>query len=175
MNRTTRLPLLASASLLLLAGVSMPVHAQQMSFFVTSAGIGKGADLGGLAGADGHCQQLAQAAGAGSRTWHAYLSTQAAGRKAAVNARDRIGRGPWQNAKGLVVANNVDELHGTNNLTKETALSAEREGRGGQRLRRQTQPSRRADWLHPGRPQLDQQHARLDDARPYRSAGTARR
>src|SRR5947208_6768077 len=94
-----------------------------MSFFVTSAGIGKGADLGGLEGADRHCQQLAQSAGAGGRTWHAYLSTQAADGKPAVNARDRIGKGPWQNAKGVVVAKDVDELHGQNNLTKQTDLT----------------------------------------------------
>jgi len=100
-------------------------HAQQsgMSFFVTSAAIGKGADLGGLEGADRYCQQLAQSAGAGSRTWHAYLSTQAADGKPAVNARDRIGKGPWQNAKGVVVAKDVDELHGQNNLTKQTSLT----------------------------------------------------
>ena len=91
-----------------------------MSFFVTSAALGKGADLGGLEGADRHCQALAQAAGAGGKTWHAYLSTQGAG---AVNARDRIGRGPWQNAKGVVIAKDVAELHGTNNLTKQTALT----------------------------------------------------
>ncbi len=79
--------------------------------------------MAGLAGADRHCQQLAQAAGAGAKTWHAYLSTQAANGQAAVNARDRIGAGPWQNAKGVVVAKSVDELHGANNLTKQTALS----------------------------------------------------
>jgi hypothetical protein len=94
-----------------------------MSFFVTSANPGKGADLGGLEGADRHCQALAAAAGAGGRTWRAYLSTSAADGKAAVNARDRIGNGPWVNAKGVVVAKNVDELHGANNLTKETALA----------------------------------------------------
>jgi len=101
---------------------AVPAHAQQagMSFFVTSAGPGKGADLGGLDGADRHCQQLAAAAGAGAKTWHAYLSTQGAG---AVNARDRIGKGPWMNAKGVTVAKDVAELHGTNNLTKQTALS----------------------------------------------------
>ena len=71
-----------------------------MTFFITSAGPGKGADLGGLAGADAHCQQLAQAAGAGGKTWRAYLSTNAAAQGGAVNARDRIGNGPWQNAKG---------------------------------------------------------------------------
>ncbi|HSN31993.1 MAG TPA: hypothetical protein VLU41_04860 [Ideonella sp.] len=90
-----------------------------MSFFVTSVGGGKGADLGGLAGADRHCQSLAAAAGA--RTWHAYLSTNAEG--GAVNARDRIGRGPWRNAKGVVIADSVEQLHGaSNNLTKQTAL-----------------------------------------------------
>ena len=107
-------------------------QAQQttMSFFVTSVGSGKGADLGGLAGADRHCQTLAQSAGAGAKTWHAYLSTQGAG---AVNARDRIGKGPWMNAKGVVVAKDVAELHGTNNLAKQTALSEKGEvinGRG---------------------------------------------
>jgi hypothetical protein len=92
-----------------------------MSFFVTSAGSGKGADLGGIAGADKHCQDLAQAAGAGSRTWHAYLST---GGASPVNARDRIGAGPWRNANGVVIAQSVADLHGaTNNLNKQTALT----------------------------------------------------
>jgi hypothetical protein len=125
MNHTTRLTILASAAILSLA-VSAGAQAQQasMNFFVTSAGGGKGADLGGLPGADAHCQQLAQAAGAGAKTWHAYLSTQAADGKPAVNARDRIGAGPWQNAKGVVVAKNLDELHSqSNNLTKQTALT----------------------------------------------------
>jgi hypothetical protein len=94
-----------------------------MTFFITSVGLGKGADLGGLAGADKHCQALAQAAGAGSGNWRAYLSVSAADGKPAVNARDRIGKGPWQNAKGVVLAKNVDELHGNNNINKETALS----------------------------------------------------
>jgi hypothetical protein len=94
-----------------------------MTFFITSVGSGKGADLGGLAGADKLCQALAQAVGAGNRTWRAYLSTDGSDGKPAVNARDRIGKGPWQNAKGVVVAKNVDELHGTNNLNRETALS----------------------------------------------------
>jgi hypothetical protein len=110
-------------------------RAQQsdMSFFVTSTGTGKGADLGGLEGADRHCQQLGQAAGAGSRNWRAYLSTQAADGKPAVNAKDRIGRGPWRNAKGAVIAKDLDELHGNNNLTKQTALTEKGEvvnGRG---------------------------------------------
>jgi hypothetical protein len=90
-----------------------------MSFFVTSSNPGKGADFGGLASADQHCQTLAAAAGAGGKTWRAYLSTTGAG---SVNARDRIGRGPWFNAKGTQVAANVDELHGTNQISKATAL-----------------------------------------------------
>jgi hypothetical protein len=104
-----------------------------MTFFITSAGPGNGADLGGLEGADQHCQQLAEAAGAGDRTWRAYLSTQATDGEPAVNARDRIGGGPWQNAEGVVVAQSVDELHGDNNLDKQTALDEQGElvnGRG---------------------------------------------
>ena len=118
-----------AACMMLFCGV--PAHAQQagMSFFVTSAGPGKGADLGGLAGADRHCQQLASAAGAGAKTWHAYLSTQGAG---AVNARDRIGKGPWVNAKGVTIAKDVAELHGANNLTKQTVLNEKgEENKGG--------------------------------------------
>ena len=116
---------LALASLSLCAGS----YAQQggaqkkMGFFVTSAGSGKGADLGGLAGADKICQSLAQAAGAGNRTWHAYLSTSTFGGGKEVNARDRIGRGPWYNAKGVLIARNVDELHENGNLTKQTMLT----------------------------------------------------
>jgi len=101
-----------------------------MSFFVSSAGSGKGADLGGLEGADRICRTLAEAAGGGGRTWRAYLSTQGPG---AVNARDRIGSGPWVNAKGVVIAKNTAELHGANNLTKQTALTEKGEvvnGRG---------------------------------------------
>jgi len=94
--------------------------ASPMSFFVTSANPGKGADLGGLAGADAHCQALAKAVGAGNRTWRAYLSTSGAG---AVDARDRIGRGPWKNAKGVEVASGVDNLHTANQLSKQTALT----------------------------------------------------
>jgi hypothetical protein len=105
-----------------------PAAPPPMSFFVSSVGAGKGADLGGLAGADMHCQMLAAAVGRGSSTWHAYLSTQGAG---AVNARDRIGNGPWANAKGQVIAANVAELHGDtleiarmgNRITKTSALS----------------------------------------------------
>jgi len=103
-------------------GLSAPIQAQQnqMSFFVTSVGLGKGGDLGGLEGADRQCQSLAQAAGVGSKTWHAYLSTQGAG---GVNAKDRIGNGPWSNAKGVQIASNVAELHSQNNkINKESAL-----------------------------------------------------
>ena len=112
-------------SALLALGVNAGASAQQanMTFFVTSAGPGKGADLDGLAGADRLCQQLAQAVGAGSHTWHTYLSTQGADGQTAINARDRIGRGPWQNSKGVTIAKDVDELHGANNLTNQTALT----------------------------------------------------
>ena len=103
--------------------LSCSVAAQaEMSFFVTSVGMGKGADLGGLAGADAHCQQLAEAVGAGGHTWRAYLSASAADGQPAVHARERIGKGPWRNAKGVVVASDVVQLHGDNNLNKDTAL-----------------------------------------------------
>ncbi|HEX6576420.1 MAG TPA: hypothetical protein VF042_15745 [Gemmatimonadaceae bacterium] len=92
-----------------------------MTFFVTSTGSGNGANLGGLSGADKHCQDLAQAAGAGNHTWHAYLSTTGPG---GVNARDRIGNGPWRNANGVVIAQSVADLHSANNnLNKQTALT----------------------------------------------------
>src|SRR5204862_3590132 len=101
-----------------------PPQAPNMTFFVTSAGLGKGADLGGLDDADRQCQALAQAAGAGGKTWRAYLSTQAVDGATAVNARDRIGRGPWQNFKGEVVAKNVDDLHSDGNrLNSGTSLT----------------------------------------------------
>jgi hypothetical protein len=106
-----------------------PASAQSAatSFFLTSTGIGNGGNLGGLAGADNQCQTLAQAAGAnasGVKTWRAYLSTQAADGQPAVNARDRIGKGPWQNSKGVVIAKDVADLHSaSNNLTKQTALT----------------------------------------------------
>jgi hypothetical protein len=136
MNHTMRLSLFASLVLVSLSlSVSAPASAQQntMTFFVTSVGPGKGADLGGLEGADRQCQALAQAVGAGNQTWRAYLSTQTAGGDQAIDARDRIGRGPWQNAKGVVIAKDVEELHGNNNLTKQTALNEKGEvvnGRG---------------------------------------------
>ena len=124
MTRATRMVLLAgaAAAAIGLLGVAQAQQAQSaMTFFVTSAGLGKGADLGGLEGADRHCQALAQAAGAGAKTWHAYLSTQGAN---AVNAKDRIGKGPWVNAKGVTVAKDVADLHSAgNNLSKQTSLS----------------------------------------------------
>jgi hypothetical protein len=134
MNHRTRWAMLASAVLLAL-GLSGGAGAQQseMTFFITSAGPGNGADLGGLEGADRHCQQLAEAAAAGDRTWRAYLSAQASGGAPAVNARDRIGEGPWQNAAGVVIAQDLEELHDGNNLNKETALTESGEvvnGRG---------------------------------------------
>jgi hypothetical protein len=129
---SSRIVLAIVFALALLSCFGGAAHAQQsdMTFFVTSTGSGKGADLGGLTGADKQCQMLAQAAGAGGKTWHAYLSTQGPG---AVNARDRIGSGPWQNAKGTVVAKSLAELHGTNNISKQTALTEKGEmvnGRG---------------------------------------------
>ncbi|HEV8503220.1 MAG TPA: hypothetical protein VGR63_16730 [Casimicrobiaceae bacterium] len=108
---------------LALAASAASGQAPDMSFFVTSTNGGKGADYGGLAGADKHCQALATAAGAGKRTWHAYLSASAMNGQSAVNARDRIGKGPWKNAKGVVVASDVAQLHGENNLNKQTALT----------------------------------------------------
>ncbi len=147
MKRTLR-----SGSMILLAvGLACAAHAQQaaapaanatppapMGFFITSANPGKGGDLGGLAGADAHCQKLASAAGGGNRTWRAYLSASASGGQKAVDARDRIGAGPWSNAKGEVVAKNVAELHGDverdrNNIWKGSALNEKGEtvsGRG---------------------------------------------
>ena len=125
-----------AAPLLFLA--ALPVQAQQanMTFFITSTPIGNGGNLGGLAGADNQCQTLAQAVGAGApKVWRAYLSTQGADGKPAVNARDRIGKGPWTNAKGDVVAKDVADLHGPNALTKQSALNEKGEvinGRGDQ-------------------------------------------
>ena len=104
-----------------------------MTFFVTSTGSGRGADFGGLAGADAHCQALATAVGSGHRAWRAYLSTSVSPASPTQNARERIGKGPWQNAKGVVIAQNVAELHGKNNLNKQTALNEKGEivnGRG---------------------------------------------
>ena len=129
------LPLFAAVALTGL-GLTAPANAQQasMSFFVTSVGKGNGADLGGLAGADAHCQTLAKAAGSTNTNWRAYLSTTEPGGAAGVNARDRIGKGPWQNAKGAVVAKSLEDLHSdSNNITKQTAMTEKGEmvsGRG---------------------------------------------
>jgi len=112
-----------------------PASIPDFTFFVTSTGLGKGADLGGLAGADAHCQQLAAAVGNGGKTWRAYLSTQAADGKPAINARDRIGSGPWRNVRGAVIARDLAHLHGDtvelarlgNNISRATALTEKNE------------------------------------------------
>jgi hypothetical protein len=122
MKRTVKITLAASV-VLAAAAMSPGSQAQQsaMTFFITSAGSGNGGNLGGLEGADAICQKLATSAGAAAKTWRAYLSTTGA---KSVNARDRIGRGPWQNAKGEVIARTLDDLHGaSNNLNKQTALT----------------------------------------------------
>jgi hypothetical protein len=125
------LPVIALCAALPVVAQTVP---EKMTYFITSAGPGNGAALGGLAGADQHCQQLAKAAGAGNRTWRAYLSTSASDGKPAVNAKDRIGSGPWYNAKGVMVAKNVADLHSdANNLKKDTSLTEKGEvgnGRG---------------------------------------------
>ncbi len=113
----------ALACIALSAAYAQGKPSPRMSFFVTSAGSGNGGNLGGLAGADKICQSLAQAAGAPRHTWRAYLSTTAQGGQKTVNARDRIGKGPWYNYKGELIARNVDELHTENHITKQTALT----------------------------------------------------
>ncbi|MGE4241174.1 hypothetical protein [Ramlibacter sp.] len=131
MSRTRPYRLLTATlgAVALLAACATPMSSTgPMGFFITSSGSGKGANLGGLAGADSHCQRLAAAAGAGNRTWRAYLSVPPTfpGANtpgvAAVNARDRIGRGPWHNAKGVLIARDLEHLHNGNNISKETAL-----------------------------------------------------
>jgi hypothetical protein len=123
--------ILAAVIALSLGAAAGDAQQPDISFFITSAGPGKGGDLGGLNGADQLCQLLGATAGAGTKTWHAYLSTQGA---SAVNARDRIGKGPWKNAKGIIIANDLAELHGSkNNINKQTALTEKGEpvnGRG---------------------------------------------
>ena len=129
---TIKHSILAALTLAALAIVSAPAADADpggMTFFVTSAGPGDGANLGGLEGADAYCAKLAKAAGATATSWKAYLSITAPGGDAGVNARDRIGKGPWQNAKGEVVAKSVDDLHSVaGNVTKATALSEKGEG-----------------------------------------------
>lgn len=146
-----RMVLWAAAGLVGLAGcAALQSGPRGMTFFVTSAGPGKGGDLGGLDGADRHCQNLAQAAGAGHRTWRAYLSTQAPSlnNPGFVNARDRIGTGPWQNAKGVVVARNVEELHSaSNNINKQTALDE-----NGRPVNSRTETPNKHDMLTGSRP-----------------------
>jgi hypothetical protein len=133
-NRIARWTTIAVAAALAAACASPLMSKGDMSFFVTSVGVGNGADLGGLAGADAHCQKLAASAGAATKPWRAYLSTQGKDGATTVNARDRIGSGPWHNAKGELIASNADALHGAgNNVTKQKALSEKGElvtGRG---------------------------------------------
>ncbi len=118
--------ILLPAALLALASAPLAGQSENMTFFITSAGPGDGANLGGLEGADAHCQALAEQAGVSGRTWRAYLSMTASGDQPAVNARDRIGEGPWHNYAGVLIASSVDELHGDQaNLTKETILTEE--------------------------------------------------
>jgi len=121
----TRLMVAMAAVLLVGSNPATPAQQQnRMSFFITSANPGKGADLGGLTGADRYCQTLAQAAGAGNLQWHAYLSTVATASAPAVNARDRIGAGPWYNAKGVLIARNLAHLHSdSTNLGKQNSLT----------------------------------------------------
>ena len=122
MKRTTRV----LAASLLAASVATALQAQEpeMSFFVTSVGLGKGGNLGGIKGADAHCQALAQNAGGGDKTWRAYLSVTDLNGKGAINARDRIGRGPWHNANGVRIAVDVDDLHSDSaNITADTAIT----------------------------------------------------
>jgi hypothetical protein len=127
MTTKLQLSILAATTFVSLGAIANAQQAPQApntTFFVTSAGPGKGGDLGGLAGADAHCQTLAATIGAGGKTWHAYLRTNGAAQGGAVNARDRIGKGPWQNSKGVVIAKDVDDLHSANNnLTQQTALT----------------------------------------------------
>lgn len=151
LNRKESAAALAIAAALGIAACASQGSSQSdTSFFVTSVGSGKGGDLGGLAGADKHCEALAQAAGAGNRTWRAYLSTQspAWNKPGAIDARDRIGTGPWQNAKGVVIARNVDDLHSpNNNLNKETALDEK-----GQPVNDRTMKPPKHDMLTGSRP-----------------------
>ena len=138
-------------------GVNASAQQADMTFFITSVGSGKGADLGGLAGADAHCQTLAQAAGAGNKTWRAYLSTNGRGGANAINARDRIGNGPWQNAKGVVIATSVADLHSDNNkMGKANAL--DEKGPADQGPRRLAKHARHPDRFGQGRPRLSAEH-----------------
>ena len=117
---------------------------EPMTFFISSVGSGKGADFGGLAGADRHCQSLAEAAGAGKHKWRAYLSTTGS---PAVNARDRIGKGPWHSAEGRLIARNLEELHGNNNINRMVALNEK-----GARVANSTTPPNQHDILTGSQP-----------------------
>ena len=150
MLKQSKIGTLVSAGVLLCGALALPAAAADLSFFITSVGTGKGADLGGLEGADKHCQSLAATAGAGGKTWRAYLSTQgtALGDANVAHARDRIGSGPWYNAKGVMVAKNVEDLHSANaNMTKETALDEK-----GQIVNGRTEKPNRHDILTGSRP-----------------------
>jgi hypothetical protein len=133
-NQMNQRLLFTTSALLIVSGLALSQSNPRMSFFITSSGSGNGASLDGLAGADQHCQTLAEAVGAGNKTWHAYLSAAATDGQPAANARDRIGKGPWYNAKGVMVAKSVEDLHSdSNNLKKETSISEKGEvlnGRG---------------------------------------------
>jgi hypothetical protein len=152
MHCAMRCTALAAAALLTLGGCATGPSGggSEMTFFITSAGSGKGGDLGGVEGADRHCQKLASAVGAGGRSWRAYLSTQgsALNDPKVVHARDRIGPGPWHNAKGVLIAKNVEELHSANNnLTKETALDEQ-----GRMVNGRTEKPNKHDILTGSRP-----------------------
>lgn len=122
MKRSTRV--LTMGLLVTCAATALEAQRPEMSFFVTSVGLGRGGNLGGIKGADAHCQALAQSAGAGTKTWRAYLSVTDLNGKGAINARDRIGRGPWHNAKGVRIAVDVDDLHSDSaNITADTAIT----------------------------------------------------
>jgi len=145
----TRISIISCAALALVSCAGMDPGPGSMSFFVTSVGSGNGADLGGLPGADKHCQSLAQKAGAGGKTWRAYLSTQGKDKAPTVNARERIGKGPWHNVKGERIASDVEQLHGAgNNVKKETALDEKGQivaGRGDKPNRHDILTGSRAD------------------------------
>ena len=127
MHKITHLSMSTALLALVVSGTAWaqqpPPQSPNMTFFVAGSGSGKGGDLGGIDAADAKCQSLATAAGAGRKVWRAYLSSTPTAAVKEVNARDRIGKGPWQNVKGVVVAKNLDELHGDNNISKQTALT----------------------------------------------------
>ena len=139
----------AVAGAVALGGCASITAKSGAGFFVTSTGGGKGADFGGLAGADKHCAALAAAAGLPDRAWHAYLSTQASGSTPAINAKDRIGGGPWTNVKGVIIARDVADLHATEQHHETDCVVGERRNR--QRSRRYAKQTRYPDGLAAGR------------------------